>query len=132
MCFISVYSVLNTLSEYTYIDIPKKHYFMHTPFWLFLKSSKVFSISLRHNYFIILSIKPGGEFFTFSKLSSKLIVVHHLWSLKSPFYLHRYAWKSCNSGGYWKSFFPSKYILQKINIPYKKLLYWTSLQKTFL
>ena len=33
-----MYSILNTLSEYIYFDIP---------FYLFLKSSKAFSVSLR-------------------------------------------------------------------------------------
>ena len=29
ICFISMYSVLNAISEYTYFYIPKKHYFLH-------------------------------------------------------------------------------------------------------
>ena len=29
MCFISMYGLLNTLSEYTYFYISKKHYFIH-------------------------------------------------------------------------------------------------------
>ena len=45
LCFISIYSVLNTLSEYTYFYMSK--ILLHTLFCLFLKSSKAFSISLR-------------------------------------------------------------------------------------
>ena len=41
LCFMSVYSVMNTLSEYTYIS--KKHYFIHFC-CLFLKSSKAFIV----------------------------------------------------------------------------------------
>ena len=52
LCFISIYSALNTLSEYTYIHTYihtyilhiKKHYFIF--FCLFLKLPKVFSVSL--------------------------------------------------------------------------------------
>ena len=42
ICFISMYNVLNTLSEYTYFYISKKN----TLFYLFLKSSKAFCVSL--------------------------------------------------------------------------------------
>ena len=45
MYFISMYSVLNTLSEYTYFYISKKHYFIHF-YCFFLKSLKAFSVSL--------------------------------------------------------------------------------------
>ena len=40
-----MYSVLNTLSEYTYFYISKKHYFIHF-YCFFLKSLKAFSVSL--------------------------------------------------------------------------------------
>ena len=43
ICFI-MYSVLNTLSDYTYFYISKK--LLHTLFCLLLKSSKAFSVSL--------------------------------------------------------------------------------------
>ena len=44
MCFISIYSVLNTFRIYMFLRI-KKHYFIHFC-CLFLKSSKAFSVSL--------------------------------------------------------------------------------------
>ena len=55
LCFISLCSVLNTLSEYTYCYIYiyiyiyiKKHYFLH----IFLQLFRAFSISLRTNIFL--------------------------------------------------------------------------------
>ena len=47
LCFVSMYSVLNKLSEHIYFILLhiKKHYFIHFC-CLFLKSSKAFSISL--------------------------------------------------------------------------------------
>ena len=45
--FISMYSVFNTLSEYTHFSNIKKHYFMRYC-CLLLKLSKVFSVSLMH------------------------------------------------------------------------------------
>ena len=45
ICFISLYSVLNTLSERTCFYLSKKHYFVHFC-CLFWKSSKAFSVSL--------------------------------------------------------------------------------------
>ena len=40
----SMYSALNTLSEHTYLEIPKK--LLHALFCLFLKSLKDFSLTL--------------------------------------------------------------------------------------
>ena len=48
--FISMYSVLNTLSEYTYFYISKT--LLHTLFCLFLKPSKTFSVSLSISLFV--------------------------------------------------------------------------------
>ena len=45
LCFISICSVLNTLSEYTYLYVWKKHLIDFCD--LFLKSSKAFSVSLK-------------------------------------------------------------------------------------
>ena len=45
LCFILMYIVLNTLSEYIQFYISKKHYFIHFC-CLFLKSLKAFSVSL--------------------------------------------------------------------------------------
>ena len=47
MCLISVYGVLNTLSEYTYFAYQKTLH--HTLFCLFLKPLKAFSVSLIKN-----------------------------------------------------------------------------------
>ena len=44
LCFISMYRVLNTLSEYSYFDISKN--ITSYTFRLFLESSKAFSVSL--------------------------------------------------------------------------------------
>ena len=49
ICFVSMYSVLITLPEYTYFYIWKKHYFINFC-CLLLKPSKAFSVSLmNHN-----------------------------------------------------------------------------------
>ena len=50
ICFVSMYSVLITLPEYTYFYIWKKHYFINFC-CLLLKPSKAFSVSLmNHNH----------------------------------------------------------------------------------
>ena len=48
LCFISICSVLNTLSEYTYLHVWKKH--LIDFIYLFLKSSKAFSVSLKQSF----------------------------------------------------------------------------------
>ena len=45
LCFISMYSILNILSEYACFFTSKN--IIHTFFCLFLKSSKAFNVSLR-------------------------------------------------------------------------------------
>ena len=52
--FVSVYNVLNTLSEYKYFYISKKT-LLYTFFWLFFKSSKAFSVFLiKQDLFLLL------------------------------------------------------------------------------
>ena len=54
MRFVSVYNVLNTLSEYKYFYISKKT-LLYTFFWLFFKSSKAFSVFLiKQDLFLLL------------------------------------------------------------------------------
>ena len=50
LCPISMYGVLNTTSEYTYF-YTSKNITSYTFCWLFLKSSKAFSVSLMSNGF---------------------------------------------------------------------------------
>ena len=55
MRFISIYSVLNTLSEYTYFYISKNIIYFIRFCCLFLKSSKAFSVSLTSVFMFLLS-----------------------------------------------------------------------------
>ena len=62
MCFISMYSVLNTLSEYTYCYIPKN--ITSYTFCLFLKSSKATKEPKNQTTFSLCIISSIWKFFT--------------------------------------------------------------------
>ena len=65
--FFSMYSVLHTLSEYTYFYIIKKYCFIHC-FW---KSSKAFSVSLKLQFLRIIHWRLS----VISKTSNKVYEV---------------------------------------------------------
>ena len=96
LCFISMYSVLYILSEYTYFYILKKHYLIHFC-CLFLKSLKAFSASLKSDfvYLIFFWCFIVPRFFLTIKTTKNSILKHwnqfceealFLWNKVSRFY----------------------------------------------